>query len=321
MIVAMNWLLGASLAFLATAPGGGSVPSGAPLAIVAAVKGHVEVVSSRGGPAAVVAFGKPLLRGDRVVVSPGGSATVFFNDGNVVELGEKSTITVGGRAAVKSRAANGELSGEIYASVNRFVAGGSRETGLVGQTPLRAGASLRPLLVQPRRTNLMNGRPRFQWQPVAGAARYRVTVSGEQGEIWHRDVTDTTLEYPDDAAPLGAGADLAWDVRALSDRDELRREESVVHVMTDAETATVRESLARIQDAAGGAATPAAHFLSGSYLFGQGLYVESAEQFEALLRLAPDSPSPHEALGNVYREVGLADRAAEEYRQALALTR
>jgi hypothetical protein len=320
MSIAVSWLLSASLAFLAAAPGG-SGPAGAPLAIVAAVKGRVEVVSSRGGPAAVVSFGRPLARGDRVVVAPGGSATVFFNDGNVVELGERSTITVGGRAAAKPRAGAGELSGEIYASVNRFVAGGSRETGLVGLTPLRAGAAAQPLLVQPRRTNLIDGRPRFAWAPVAGASRYRVTVSGEQGELWHRDVADTALDYPADIAPLEAGADLAWDVRALTDRGELRREESVVHVLTADEAAGVRESLARIHEAAGGAASPAACYLAGSYLFGQGLFVECAEQFEALLRIAPDSPSPHEALGNVYRAVGLTDRAADEYRQALALTR
>jgi Flp pilus assembly protein TadD len=44
-------------------------------------------------------------------------------------------------------------------------------------------------------------------------------------------------------------------------------------------------------------------------------------QFTELSRLSPDSPAPHEALGNVYRTVGLMDLAAAEFQKALELTR
>ena len=73
-----------------------------PVAVIAAVKGKVEVTSARGGPAQRVAFGRPLERGDRLVAAPGGSATLFFNDGSVVELGEKRTVKIGGGAGGKS---------------------------------------------------------------------------------------------------------------------------------------------------------------------------------------------------------------------------
>jgi len=41
--------------------------------------------------------------------------------------------------------------------------------------------------------------------------------------------------------------------------------------------------------------------------------------FAALGGLFPESPAPHEALGNVYRAVGLMDLAAAEYQRALTL--
>jgi Flp pilus assembly protein TadD len=110
-------------------------------------------------------------------------------------------------------------------------------------------------------------------------------------------------------------------VRAFGDQGELRREESYVHVLATEDAAAVRAALARIGDSAGGANAPATRFLSGSYLSGSGLYGEAAAQFEALSRLSPDSPAPHEALGNVYRAVGLMDLAAAEYQQALTLSR
>jgi len=293
-----------------------------PLAVIAAVKGRVEVTPARGGPAVRASFGRALERGDRISVPAGGAATVVFDDGSVVNLDEKSSLTVGGRAAAKPKTGGAPgLPGEVYANVTRFVAGGSRETGLVALSSLRGGSDVIPLILEPRKTELPDGRPAFRWRAVEGATRYRVAVSGDQGELWSREATGTTLDYPADAPALAAGGDFLWEVRALAEQGELRREASYVHVLPEDEARTVRGALARIGESAGGTEAPAARFLSGSYLSGRGLYRDAAVQFEALSRLSPDSPAPHEALGNVYRAVGLMDLAAAEYQRALALSR
>ena len=83
----------------------------------------------------------------------------------------------------------------------------------------------------------------------------------------------------------------------------------------------IRDDVDRIRESAGGDASAASAFLSGSYLLGKGLYRDAAEQFEALCRLSPDAPAPHEALGNAYRAMGLMDQAAAEYQKALELSR
>ncbi|MEK7331146.1 MAG: hypothetical protein AAB113_10115 [Candidatus Eisenbacteria bacterium] len=296
-----------------------------PVAVIAAVKGKVEVTSSRGGPAQRAVFGRPLERGDRVSIAPGGAATLFFNDGNVIDLAEKSTLTVGGRVAGKPGGAPASgLPGEVYASVTKFVAGGSRETGLVALSELRSAPAEqdRPFLVAPRKTALIADRPAFAWRAVPGATRYRITVSSaEQGELWSREVEGLSLPFPPDAAALAAGADYLWEVEALSDLKSLRRESSVFQVLASARAAAVRVNLDRIRDSAGGFENPAARFLAGSYLSGLGLFLEATEHFGALCRLSPSSPAPHEALGTVYTKVGLMDLAAAEFQQALALTR
>ena len=296
--------------------------SAEPLAVVAAVRGRVEVTAAGGGPRQYASFGRALERGDRVAVPPGGAATLFFNDGNVIELGEKSTLTIGGRAGPRAKPGGAPgIPGDVYASVTKFVSGGSRETGLVALSALRGAADDAPVLLEPRKSELLDGRPSFRWRAVEGATRYRLAVSGEQGELWSREAGGTALDYPSDAPSLAAGGDYLWEVRALGDRAELRREESYVHVLAAEDAAAVRGTLARIGDSAGGANAPATRFLSGSYLSGRGLYGEAAAQFEALSLLSPDAPAPHEALGNIYRAVGLMDLAAAEYQQALTLSR
>jgi hypothetical protein len=293
-----------------------------PLAVVAAVRGRVELTPAAGGPRQYAAFGRSLGRGDRLAVPPGGAATICFSDGSVVELGEKSTLTIGGRAAARPKPGGAPgVPGDVYASVTKFVSGGSRESGLVAVSAMRSAAGEAPVLLEPRKSELLEARPAFRWRAVEGATRYRVAVSGDQGELWSRELAGTALDYPDDAPALAPGGDFLWTVRALSDRGELRREESYGHVLAGDEAKGVREALARIGASAGGPESPAARFLSGSYLFERGLFRDAAGQFAALIRISPESPAPHEALGNVYRAVGLMDLAAAEYQQALTLSR
>ena len=84
---------------------------------------------------------------------------------------------------------------------------------------------------------------------------------------------------------------------------------------------SVRANVSRIEESAGGPDSAAARYLVGSYLAGLGLYQDAAENFGALCKLTPESPGPHEALGNVFTQVGLMDLAAAEFQQALALSR
>jgi hypothetical protein len=293
-----------------------------PVAVVASAKGRVEVAPSRGGAALRASFGHPLERGDRIKVGAGGSATVFFDDGNVVELAGGSNLRIGGRAGKPGTAAG--LPGEVYASVSKFVAGGSRETGLVPLSPLRSGPMDEgaPFLMAPRRTSMLTDRPTFSWRAVPGAVRYRVIVSSaEGGELWRREVEGLTLPYPADAKALARATEYLWEVEAFSDPRSLRRESSAFDVMGEREAEVVRANLVRIGETAGGAGSPAARYLAGSYLSGQGLLLDAVGHFTDLCRLAPASPAPHAALGAVYEKVGLTDLAAAEFRQAFTLSR
>ena len=190
----------AALLMLATLAGAlPALAAAAPLAVLAAVKGRVQVVRGS-NPAQPAGFGMALEQGDQVVVPAGGAATVFFNDGNVIELSEKSRITVGGKVPARPRVGPGsDLSGEVYSNVSRFVTGGSAQTGLVAMATVRGSDTSAPILLAPRNSGLLDSRPSFAWRAVEGATRYRVSVTGENGELWNREVDGLALDYPANA--------------------------------------------------------------------------------------------------------------------------
>lgn len=298
-------------------------PASKAVAIVASLKGRVEVTGARGG-AQPAAFGLALQRGDRVSVGKGGGATLLLADGSVITLAERGSITMGGASKPVHATA---LPGEVFAHASQFATAGSRQTGLVTLSDMRSDAAEgAPLLLSPRNTFVTREAPKLRWRSVPGAARYRVRGGPAGGaEAWAREVPATagaevSLDFPADAARLAAGADYEWEVVALDDQGTLRREGAIVRLLPEETRASVEQNLARIAESAGGESA-AARFLAGSYLSGLGLYDDAAREFEALVSLSPGSPEPHEALGNVYLKVGASDRAAAEFRQALALQR
>ena len=293
-----------------------------PIAVIADLKGKVEVTAAQGGAAQRAVVGRALEKGDWVKVPSGGAATLLFSDGNVVDLAGTSSVRVGGQVGGKAGKAPG-LPSDVFTSVRKFVAGGSRETGLVALSQLRSAPVDRdaPFLIAPRRTALLTDRPTFTWRAVPGATRYRVTLSAESGPLWDREVQGLSLPFPADAAALAAGTEYLWELQALSDIKALRSESSVFQVLPATEAAAVRLNLGRIGDSAGGVESPAARFIAGSYLSGLGLFLDASEQFGALCKLTPESPAPHKALGDIYSSIGLMDLAAAEFQVALSLTR
>jgi hypothetical protein len=294
-----------------------------PLAIVASTKGQVDIMPAAGGALQRATFGRSLERGDKVQVGSDGAATVVFNDGNVIELSAGSAITIGGRMTDNPQVGPGAaLPDEVFAQVSKYVTGGSRQKGLVALSAMRSSTDENgAILISPRESDVMTDRPYFRWRAVAGATRYKVSVSGDDGDIWAHETAETEAVLPDDVDALIGDADYIWHVQALGDNGRLRDEETFFHVLDDERRVVVVKHLAHIDESTGGDGSAASHFLSGSYLYSRGIYGDAAEHFEALSLISPDSPTPHEALGNVYRAVGLMDLAAAEFERALTLTR
>ncbi len=293
-----------------------------PVAVLAALKGKVMVTPGRPGGhrPAPATFGSPLESGDRISAGPRSSATLFFNDGNVIELGPGSSMTIGGRVAAGTAAGRERLPREAFLSVRNFRLAGSRERGLVAVPALRSGGDAAlPEPLSPRQTDLLAARPTFTWRAVPGAVRYVVTLSGMEGERWTRESQGTTLAFPADAGELVEG-EYVWDVQAHTADTPAGKASATFRVVAVIEADAVRGVVRRMHQSVGGAGNPAARYLAGAYLFERGFLADAAEQFAALAELEPESSAPQEALGDVYRTVGLLDLAAAAYQKAKGLS-
>ena len=287
-----------------------------PVAIIASLKGKVTVQSARSSEPVTATFGRALEAGDRVQLAAGSAATILFNDGNVAELGEKSSLTIGGGA--KGGKGGGKLPSDVFTQVSKLTTGGSRRSGLVVMAPMRSGGVVAgPEPITPRQTDMLSARPSFEWRAVEGATRYRVTLSGDDGALWTREVASTKIAYPADAAALAPDHEWLWEVQAFGATGALGRASANFRVPAQADLDAVRNVLERIR-AAG--ETPATRYLAGSYLHARGFQQDALAEFLALARIDPSSPAPHEALGDVYRAIGLMEQAAASYDRALDLT-
>jgi hypothetical protein len=146
-----------------------TIASADPFAVIASVKGKVDVTPAKGGASQQAVFGRGLDKGDKIAVAPGGAATLAVSDGTVIELTAGSKMTIGTKDAAKpGTAPAAAIPGEVYASVTKFVAGGSRQTGLVAMSELRSAPaeSDSPFILSPRKTALLVDRPSFAWRAV-----------------------------------------------------------------------------------------------------------------------------------------------------------
>jgi len=316
----LRFLLAGYLALAAVSPAFAD-----PIAFLVGAKGSVHVTRAGSKTSQPAALGRPLERGDRVEVGVAGSASIFFSDGNIIELGERSSVTVGGKVGTSSATTMGpgaDVPKEVFVRVSRFIKGESKQTSMIALAPMRGGVEDgAPLLLSPRRTAVRTTRPEFRWREANGATRYRVAISGDEGEIWNLEATGTSIEYPTSLEPLAAGGQYLVELTAFGGSGRIRTEESAFSVMAESESRLVETHLSSISKAVGETDSEAGHYLAGSYLVGQGLYHDAIPHFEALCRLEPQSPEVHEALGSVYRTVGLTDLAATEFQKALELTK
>jgi hypothetical protein len=301
-----------------------------PLAVVLDSTGEVGWTPAFDrSPARPVGRLQALDEGARLHLPAGSRIRLFCSAGTYLELDRDAVLTAelcrGGRP----------LPGDS-AALLRPQAGRLRTVGrsleLVGD--LRGELGDAPVLLFPRNTRVLDGRPALGWTEVDGAAAYEVRLTGgglreiahlPAGKVWcgvqqRAGLTLRTcgLAWPAEWPELPAGTDFQLAVRAVRSTGPWLdlQEVSRLQVLPPAEAEGLRTRLCEI---AGLEIDPLTRLLLlAGTAAGAGLLAEAATAYEeAAARTGPaGAPEIAATLGEVYRAAGLYELAAAAYRRA-----
>jgi hypothetical protein len=304
-------------ALVAGVPAARAADAPAPAAILTVVSGDVQV--KRGDEILIGEFGTPLRSGDVVKTGQNAEAAVFFETGQIIELGPGSSITVGGVPnAQGTEPLMAEVPEALSGDLTRFAQTSLGGEGLSAMPTLR-GAGEELAALSPRNTRVLPGVTTFTWTEVDDVLEYRLVLAGPGKAAGSHRTEDTSWTLPAESA-LGPGEQWTWHVEAITAEGTLRSEPVSLEVAS-ADAAKEREALeSRLQPllAAGESGkNETAIYLLGSYLRSAGFYEDAIVRVRELQARHPDRDELHRELGYLYQATGRHAEAAAEYRLAL----
>lgn len=290
-----------------------------PLAVIAGTEAKVKVERASTGQEVMASFGMPLFRDDVVHTFDRATATIICDGGLTLILAERKTLVVDCVQIVDPQIR------VVWLDPSQL-----DQPGLV-PTPIGGGLTLDetrasrgeqgsiPLLLSPRNTVITDTRPSFHWQPVAGASRYRLSISMPTEEDWHAETHAESLPYPAAEPPLrpGSMANIvtvqterggdSWDTGDVTHLDVM--DERNAQNLAAAERA-IRDL--DLEDAA-------KSYLLVQLYQGQKMWASAIRRLEWLIdEQGITSSYAFQLVGDLYSKVELYALAEEHYRAALA---
>jgi hypothetical protein len=182
----------------------------------------------------------------------------------------------------------------------------------------RGGDPNVPYIISPRSTKLLNPQPLLRWNAPPGASSYTVELRGGETPWQQAGVTTTSLAYPGEP-PLEPGATyllVVTDDTGRSSQDEGARGLGF-SILPEAEA----EKISQQRDQISGLdlSEAARQYALAQYDASQGLIAEAIEQLEQLVASGSEEAAVHQALADLYAQIGLLLLAEARYTTAITL--
>ena len=263
-------------------------------------------------------FGMQLEQGDQVSTDKESRATVLFSNGNLINLGANSNITISGSSSGgNSRNVGAGLAGNFSNLAMRQDNRG--EVGVL--MDLRSDETSQLIIpITPCNTRICTAQPTISWESSRPADEYVVRLYNSQGLVWEVRTEENTLDYPADKDPLQYGESYFWNVEGEDLIHTFRSLNQKFTVLEEADIEQMKREVGRIEELfAADPENSSCHSLLGTYYSNLGLYEDAIREFELVRDSNPGATLPHEILGSLYSDVGKKDLAIAELQQALAL--
>jgi len=258
---------------------------------------------------------KPLLAlrpGDGVRVSGGGRVVIVMTGGRgaqtVTQANSPFTVASPGADA------GGERSRGVVSVVTAFLAGQQRERTPVSLA-IRSARPQPPVIIGPRETAILNGRPTFEWTGPS-QVRYRIKLHGPQGLVWQQDdLPIAPFDYPASAPALAPGAKYHWELEG----PKAPTQQAQFEVVTSGEDGRIRKALESLtSQRASGYPPSTLVVMRAALLLHEGLVNEARRELVAAIA-KQDEATLQQLLGRVYERIGLKHLAGDAFERAEAL--
>lgn len=292
--------------------------SGSALAVISDVRGTVLVNIAGNDEGTKAVFGTQLFQGDQLETGKKANVTMLFSNGNLINLGPNSNITLSGNQSGNgSRNVGAGMAGNFSDLAMRQDNKG--EMGVL--MDLRSDETSQLILpLSPCNTMISTLKPKLQWKSMKPADEYVVRIYNGQGLVWEKRTTATILEFPEDKAALEYGASYFWNVEGKDLINSFRSLNQKFTILQESKIKEIRKEEQNLAEAfKDDPNNSSLHSLLGSYYAKTGLLEDAISEFEQVRDANPDATLPHEILGGLYSDVGKKDLAIAELQKALML--
>ncbi|MEG4128469.1 tetratricopeptide repeat protein [Microcoleus sp. Pol1B3] len=175
--------------------------------------------------------------------------------------------------------------------------------------------ALIPYIISPRRTLLLNDRPKLRWNKVPGVDTYTVSLVKGDRAIWETKLNGNEVVYPG-APQLEPGIEYLLVVKAENGRtsEEEKLGDRSFRMLPTTQKQLVRGAIDLINDRKMADTTKA---LQRAYFYiGSDLKSEAIETLEALVATGIQEPLAYRKLGDLYWQEGVTLLAESNYLKA-----
>lgn len=206
----------------------------------------------------------------------------------------------------------------MVTGVAQYLAGKQGEPTYLRLTSrsLGAPAATTPVIVSPRGTRILSAPVTFVWTG-GESLRYTVEVVGPGGRVWSAsDLPRAPVTYPSSAPALRPGVSYEWVLIAggfqplrarfeIVSQDEASRIQSSLRMLEPRELAGYPRSTVTL--------------LRAGLLASERLYQDALDELTDNLGAAPDEPTIHFVMGQLYDQIGLRHLAEQAFARARSL--
>lgn len=295
------------------------------LAVITEINGDVLFKKANNSEFVKTFWGAQLYQSDQVKTSKESGVSLLFSNGNLIDLGSNSMITISKKSSSENETKKSfkNIESELIAdfSILTLRRDDKGEIGaLVGIRTVYI--DLQVVLLSPCNTLINTNLPSFSWFSKKSFDNFNVKLYNSNGLLWSKEISENKMEYPGDEEELEYGESYFWHVEGEDLIDTYNSGNQGFSILSQEKSIEVGSQEKRIKDLFRDDPNSCSyHSLLGFYYIKKGLLEDAIKEFKMISEINADAPLPHEILGKLYNDIGKKDMAIAELQKALQLSK